>query len=155
MADISAQAVKDLRERTGAGFMDCKRALEESGGDLDAAVNLLRERGQAAAAKKAGREAHDGVVGSYIHTGGRVGVRGPVRASIVALGGLEIASPDAVITGSVALAKGEGVHLDGKIAFDPRARASKADGSTRGSQVLVALSPVRVRVRCDRSAAAR
>lgn len=74
MADISAQAVKDLRERTGAGFMDCKRALEETGGDLDAAVNLLRERGQAAAAKKAGREARDGVIGSYIHTGGRIGV---------------------------------------------------------------------------------
>lgn len=74
MADISAQAVKELRERTGAGFMDCKRALEETGGDLDAAVNLLRERGQAAAAKKAGREARDGVIGSYIHTGGRIGV---------------------------------------------------------------------------------
>ena len=74
MADISAQAVKDLRERTGAGFMDCKRALEETGGDVDAAVNLLRERGQAAAAKKAGREARDGVIGSYIHTGGRIGV---------------------------------------------------------------------------------
>jgi elongation factor Ts len=74
MADISAQAVKELRERTGAGFMDCKRALEETGGDLDAAVALLRERGQAAAAKKAGREAREGLVSSYIHTGGRIGV---------------------------------------------------------------------------------
>ena len=74
MADISAQAVKELRERTGAGFMDCKRALEETGGDFDEAVALLRERGQAAAAKKAGREAREGLIGSYIHTGGRIGV---------------------------------------------------------------------------------
>ena len=74
MADISAQAVKELRERTGAGFMYCKRALEETGGDVDAAVALLRERGQAAAAKKAGRDAREGLVGSYIHTGGRIGV---------------------------------------------------------------------------------
>ena len=62
MADISAQAVKELRERTGAGFMDCKRALEETGGDVEAAVALLRERGQAAAAKKAGRDAREGLV---------------------------------------------------------------------------------------------
>jgi elongation factor Ts len=74
MADISAQAVKELRERTGAGFMDCKRALEETGGDVEAAVALLRERGQAAAAKKAGRDAREGLVSSYIHTGGRIGV---------------------------------------------------------------------------------
>ena len=74
MADISAAAVKELRERTGAGFMDCKRALEETAGDLEAAITLLRERGQAAAAKKAGREAREGIVGSYIHTGGRIGV---------------------------------------------------------------------------------
>ncbi len=74
MADISAQAVKELRERTGAGFMDCKRALEETGGDLDKAVALLRERGQAAAAKKVGREAREGLIGSYVHTGGRIGV---------------------------------------------------------------------------------
>jgi elongation factor Ts len=74
MADISAQAVKELRERTGAGFMDCKRALEETGGDVEKAVALLRERGQAAAAKKSGREAREGLIGSYIHTGGRIGV---------------------------------------------------------------------------------
>jgi elongation factor Ts len=74
MADISAQAVKELRERTGAGFMDCKRALGETGGDIEKAVAVLRERGQAAAAKKAGREAREGVIGSYIHTGGRIGV---------------------------------------------------------------------------------
>jgi elongation factor Ts len=71
---ISAEQVKELRERTGAGFMDCKRALAETGGDLDAAVSLLRERGQAAAAKKAGRDAREGVVASYIHAGGRLGV---------------------------------------------------------------------------------
>ena len=71
---ISAETVKELRERTGAGFMDCKRALEESGGDLEKAVALLRERGQAAAARKAGRDARDGLIGSYIHAGGRLGV---------------------------------------------------------------------------------
>jgi elongation factor Ts len=74
MADISAQAVKELRELTGAGFMDCKRALEETGGDVERAVALLKERGQAAAAKKGGREAREGLIGSYIHTGGRIGV---------------------------------------------------------------------------------
>ena len=74
MAEISAGLVKELRERTGAGFMDCKRALEETEGDLDKAIALLRERGVAAAAKKAGREAREGLIGSYIHTGGKVGV---------------------------------------------------------------------------------
>ena len=71
---ISAQLVKELRERTGAGFMDCREALKETGGDVEKAVELLRKRGQAAAARKAGREAREGVVASYIHTGGRVGV---------------------------------------------------------------------------------
>ena len=71
---ITAEAVKDLRERTGAGMMDCKRALEETGGDIEKAVALLREKGLAAAAKKAGRDAREGLVSSYIHTGGRVGV---------------------------------------------------------------------------------
>ena len=74
MADISARAVKELRELTGAGFMDCKRALEETGGDIPAAVVLLRERGHAAAAKKADRDVREGLVGSYIHAGGRIGV---------------------------------------------------------------------------------
>ena len=74
MADISAEQVKELRERTGAGFMDCKNALAEAEGDLDKAVGLLRERGLAAAAKKSGRDAREGLVSSYIHTGGRVGV---------------------------------------------------------------------------------
>jgi elongation factor Ts len=74
MADITPALIKELRERTSAGFMDCKRALEEADGDLEKAVVLLRERGQAAAAKKAGREAREGLVASYIHTGGRLGV---------------------------------------------------------------------------------
>ena len=74
MADISASLVKELRDRTGAGFMDCKRALEEAGGDLEQATAVLRERGLAAAAKKVGREVREGLVSSYIHTGGRVGV---------------------------------------------------------------------------------
>jgi elongation factor Ts len=71
---ISAEAVRDLRERTGAGMMDCKRALEECGGDVEKAVLALREAGLVAAAKKAGRDAREGLVSSYIHTGGRVGV---------------------------------------------------------------------------------
>jgi elongation factor Ts len=74
MATITADAVKELRERTGAGMMDCKNALVETDGNVEAAVALLRERGLAAAAKKAGREAREGIVSSYIHTGGRVGV---------------------------------------------------------------------------------
>jgi elongation factor Ts len=74
MATITAGAVKELRERTGAGMMDCKRALEETDGDVDRAVALLRERGLAAAAKKADREAREGLVSSYIHIGGKVGV---------------------------------------------------------------------------------
>jgi len=74
MATITAEAVRELRERTGAGMMDCKRALEESSGDVDKAIELLRERGLAAAARKAGREVREGLVSSYIHTGGRVGV---------------------------------------------------------------------------------
>ena len=71
---ITAEMVKELRERTGAGMMDCKRALEETGGDLDKAVTLLRDRGVAAAAKKAGRDAREGQVSAYIHPGGRLGV---------------------------------------------------------------------------------
>jgi elongation factor Ts len=74
MAEITAAAVKELRDRTGAGFMDCKNALVEADGDVEKAVALLRERGLAAAAKKAGRDAREGLVSSYIHTGGRVGV---------------------------------------------------------------------------------
>ena len=70
----TATDVKNLRERTGAGMMDCKRALEETDGDVEAAVAILRERGLAAAAKRAGRDAREGVVASYIHPGGRVGV---------------------------------------------------------------------------------
>jgi elongation factor Ts len=74
MADISAEQVKELRERTGAGFMDCKKALTEADGDVDKATAILRERGLAAAAKKSSRDAREGLVSSYIHTGGRVGV---------------------------------------------------------------------------------
>lgn len=74
MADISAGMVKELRERTGAGFMDCKGALVAADGDMDKAVALLREKGLAAAARKSSRDALEGLVASYIHTGGRVGV---------------------------------------------------------------------------------
>jgi elongation factor Ts len=71
---ISASAVKELRDRTGAGFMDCKRALEDSGGNVDKAVALLKERGMASAARKSDREAREGTIASYIHPGGRLGV---------------------------------------------------------------------------------
>jgi elongation factor Ts len=70
---VSAGEVKRLRELTGAGMMDCKRALQDADGDFDRAVELLRERGQAAAAKRAGRAASEGVVDAYIHGGGRIG----------------------------------------------------------------------------------
>ena len=73
MAKVTAEMVRELREQTGAGMMDCKRALEEADGDVAKASVLLRERGLAAAAKKSGREAREGLIGSYIHTGGRVG----------------------------------------------------------------------------------
>ena len=71
---ISAQMVKELRESTGAGMMDCKKALVETNGDMDKAVDYLREKGLAAAAKKSGRVAAEGVVESYIHGAGKIGV---------------------------------------------------------------------------------
>ncbi len=71
---FTAQDVKTLRERTGAGMMDCKKAMVETDGDMEKAIELLREKGLAAAAKKAGRIAAEGVVDSYIHMGGRIGV---------------------------------------------------------------------------------
>lgn len=74
MSAVSAELVRELREKTNAGMMDCKRALTETGGDLEKAVLFLRERGLAAAAKKATRGASDGVVSSYIHAGGKIGV---------------------------------------------------------------------------------
>ena len=72
--EISASAVKELREKTGAGMMDCKKALGESGGDVQKAVDYLRQKGLAAAAKKAERVAADGTVGAYVHPGGKIGV---------------------------------------------------------------------------------
>ena len=74
MANITAAMVKELRETTGAGMMDCKKALVHTEGDKDKAVDFLREKGLAAAAKKAGRVAAEGVVTSYIHAGGKIGV---------------------------------------------------------------------------------
>jgi elongation factor Ts len=71
---VSAQLVKMLRERTGAGFSDCRSALLESKGDLEAAVAILREKGQAAAKKKASRAATEGAVGTYLHAGGKIAV---------------------------------------------------------------------------------
>ncbi len=74
MADIPATDVKELRERTGAGMMDCKKALQETGGEKEKAIEWLRQKGLASAGKKAGRVAAEGLVDSYIHTGGRIGV---------------------------------------------------------------------------------
>ncbi len=71
---ISAKDVKELRERTGAGMMECKGALSEAGGDMEKAIDLLRARGAAKAAKRAERETKEGSVGAYIHMGGRIGV---------------------------------------------------------------------------------
>src|SRR5438045_2762914 len=72
--EVTATAIKDLRERTGAGMADCKKALTETSGDMDKAIDYLRAKGLAKAAKKAGREATEGAVVSYIHAGGRIGV---------------------------------------------------------------------------------
>jgi len=74
MADLSAQMVKELREKTGAGMLDCKKALVECQGDFEKAVDFLRQKGLAAAAKKSTRTASEGVISSYIHAGGRIGV---------------------------------------------------------------------------------
>jgi len=71
---ITAQAVKELRERTGAGMMECKGALQEANGDMEAAIDILRARGAAKAAKRSAREVSEGTIGSYIHMGGRIGV---------------------------------------------------------------------------------
>jgi elongation factor Ts len=74
MAEITAAMVKQLRDQTGAGMMECKAALTEANGDMEEAVTLLRKRGLAQAAKRAGRATAQGVIGSYIHMGGRIGV---------------------------------------------------------------------------------
>jgi elongation factor Ts len=71
---ISAKEVKELRDRTGAGMMECKAALEESSGDIEAAIDILRAKGAAKAAKRSAREASEGAIGSYIHMGGKIGV---------------------------------------------------------------------------------
>lgn len=79
MAEVNAQLVKQLREKTGAGFMECKKALTEAGGDLAQAEVLLRKWGLAFAQKKTGRETKEGLIGTYIHTGGRLGVMAEVN----------------------------------------------------------------------------
>ena len=72
--EVSASMVKDLREKSGAGMMDCKKALAETGGDMHKAFDYLRQKGLAAAAKKADRVASEGAVGAYVHAGGKIGV---------------------------------------------------------------------------------
>jgi elongation factor Ts len=71
---VSAEQVKMLREKTGVGFMECKSALEEAKGDIEAAVTILRKKGLASAAKKAGRETKEGLIGTYVHNGSKIGV---------------------------------------------------------------------------------
>ena len=72
--DIDVSLVKNLRQKTGAGIMDCKRALKETGGNIDRAIEFLRQKGLAKAAKRVGRRADEGLIGSYIHPGGKIGV---------------------------------------------------------------------------------
>ena len=86
MAQITAALVKELRERTGAGMMDCKKALTAVEGDMDKAIDFLREKGLAAAAKKAGRIAAEGVVAAYIHGGGKIGVLVELKGGNAELG---------------------------------------------------------------------
>jgi elongation factor Ts len=74
MAEISAKTVKELREKTGAGMMDCKQALAETGGDVEKAVDFLRQKGLATAQKKSSRVTKEGAIDSYIHAGGKIGV---------------------------------------------------------------------------------
>ena len=74
MVDINAQMIKELRSRTHAGVMDCKEALQEASGDMEKAVDFLRKKGLATALKRAGRETSEGLIHSYIHTGGKIGV---------------------------------------------------------------------------------
>lgn len=74
MTDISAALVKELRDKTGSGIMDCKQALKENNGDMEKAIDFLRKKGLATAQKRAGRDAKEGVIQSYIHMGGKIGV---------------------------------------------------------------------------------
>lgn len=79
MTDITAQMVKEIRDRTGAPFIDCKKALEEVGGDYEKAIDILRIKGLAKAAKKTGRGTPEGIVTSYIHAGGKIGVMAEIN----------------------------------------------------------------------------
>ena len=83
MADITISMIKDLREKTGAGMVDCKEALVEADGNVEAAMELLRKKGMATAGKKAGRVTAEGAVGSYIHMGGKVGVNVPQGKNLI------------------------------------------------------------------------
>ena len=74
MAEVTTELVKTLRERTGIGMMDCKKALQETGGDLEKAIDFLRKKGLSSIEKRAGRKATDGMIASYIHPGSRLGV---------------------------------------------------------------------------------
>ena len=95
--DISAGAVKELREKTGAGIMDCKKALQDADGNMDKAAEILRQKGLATSAKVAGREAKQGLIESYIHTGGRIG--NPPTSSRAGLIRRSLAQPSGIVSG--------------------------------------------------------
>lgn len=133
--DISAQAVKELREKTGAGVMDCKKALQESGGNVEKAVEALRQKGLAKSSKVAGREVSQGLIESYIHTGGRIGAlvevncetdfvaRTPEFRTLAREVAMQVASMDPVEVGILEGGSGSGsanALLDQEYIRDPR-----------------------------------
>lgn len=132
--DISAQAVKELREKTGAGVMDCKKALQDAGGNIDKAVEALREKGLAKHSKLAGREVSQGLIESYIHTGGRIGAlvevncetdfvaRTPEFRTLAREVAMQVASMDPAEVGTLDGSQGGGNNalLDQEYIRDPR-----------------------------------
>jgi len=118
---VDAKLVKTLREMTGAGMLDCKKALEETGGNLEEAVELLRKKGIAKAAKKAGRATKEGLIHSYIHAGGKVGVLLELNCETAQYVRREDVPPEVVakegeIAREAAIAEGKPEHIAEKIA---------------------------------------
>ncbi len=131
--DISAQAVKELREKTGAGVMDCKKALQDSGGNVEKAIEALRQKGLAKSSKVAGREVSQGLIESYIHTGGRIGAlvevncetdfvaRTPEFRTLAREVAMQVASMDPGEVGTLEGGSGSGnTLLDQEYIRDPR-----------------------------------
>ncbi len=130
--DISAQAVKSLREKTGAGVMECKKALQDAGGNEEKAMELLRQKGLAKHSKVAGREVSQGLVESYIHTGGRIGAlvevncetdfvaRTPEFRTLAREVAMQVASMDPSEVGTLEGGQGNNALLDQEYIRDPR-----------------------------------